>query len=104
MKGTFHLVWIVAAVVCCGCVSTVGQQTLFREVERRDLTTYPTYTFYCGSKYGYDYFAIWHLSSTPSSEKVFRVLESEHTVSSRFPYTQDGRSWRPFAGFDISSK
>src|SRR4030095_6148395 len=90
--------------VCCGCAPTVSQQEFLRAAAIHDSNCYPKHTYYCGSKNGYDYFAVNQTGSTLSSSKEMRVAESQETVSMRFPYARDSASWRPFADFHRSAR
>ncbi len=101
LKSKLRFLAVVAVAVNCGCASTstVSQRDFLREAEVQDENSYPKYTYYCGSKNGYDYFAIDKTSSTTWSARLVRVAENEGTVSSRFVFSQDSLMWRPFAGF-----
>jgi hypothetical protein len=106
MKIQLRFVVVIGMAVSCGCASTstVSQHELLHEAEVQDLNSWPKFTYYCGSKNGYDYFAIDQTGSTTWSARLMRVVENEGTVSRRFAYTQDSSNWRPFAGFHRSSK
>ena len=94
------IIALTVGVVASGCTPTLTLDGLAHREARYDLTSWPDLTYYCGSKQRHDYFFI--EASGPATvphHHLFRVPESDSTVTNRFPYTTDRQHWRVHHGW-----
>ena len=100
MRHSIAFIGLSLLLVGSGCTSTLTRDGLARRVARYDLTSWPDFTYYCGSKSGYDYFFIKESGpGTVPRHRFYRVPESEGGVSNRFAYATDRRHWRVHHGW-----
>lgn len=88
---------LILLLLLSGCASspTVSRNQLENMAHAHDGFTFPSRAYYCGTKEGYDYFAIqgFGVDSRTDGVKIYRVRESENTIPTRFPLTLNRSEW-----------
>lgn len=89
-----RLIALLLSVLVCGCTSTLTKAGLDTKATEHAGATVADQTYYVGSDDHYDYFVI--RSGTGKPTHLYRVRQSEGTVTNRFDVTKEETRWREY--------